>query len=396
MNTKSVNEIAEAFRVRFGREPEWLIAAPGRVNLIGEHTDYNDGFVLPMAIERHTVIAASRRDSEQQPRIFAASLNLDDDDEFPVVKGSLKSTGKWTDYITGVLAEFLERGLAAESLDLLVSSNVPMGCGLSSSAALQVAMARLLQQLNPNVVSDDAVPALCQTAEHKFAGVPVGIMDQFCIANARENHLVYLDCRAIKAEHIPFDDRDTAVLIIDSKVSRKLRGGAYAERRAECEEACRIMGVEKLRDASEETVEAAKDPLGDVCYRRARHVTTENSRTVEAVTAIGQKSWTRFGALMYESHDSLRNDFEVSCKELDILVDLAKEIGSAGGVYGARMTGGGFGGCVVSLIEKIKADDIVGALTAGYRRTTDKTLSAYVSSPASGARALERHELETL
>ena len=396
MTKKSVNEIAEEFRCRFGREPEWLIAAPGRVNLIGEHTDYNDGFVLPMAIERHTIIAAASRVDNAEPGINAYSLNLDEEDSFDVAVERLKPSGKWTDYIEGVLAEFLERGLVVESLDLMVSSDVPMGCGLSSSAALQVAMARLLQQLDPAVVSDDAVPALCQMAEHKFAGVPVGIMDQFCIANARQGHVVYLDCRTVQAEHIPFEDPHVAVLIVDSHVSRKLRSGAYAERRSQCDEACRMLGIEKLRDADEDMVEAAKEALGDSHYRRARHVTSEDARTIEAVAAMRQKNWARFGELMYNSHDSLRDDFEVSCKELDTLVELAKEIGSAGGVFGARMTGGGFGGCIVVLIEREKADEIIGSLTTGYRHATDKALSAYVSSPASGARVLERHELESL
>ena len=396
MNKKPENEIAQEFRRRFGREPEWLIAAPGRVNLIGEHTDYNDGFVLPMAIERHTLIAAARRVDAQPPTINACSLNLDEEDAFAVALGRLESSGQWTDYIKGVLAEFLERGLVAESLDLLVSSNVPMGCGLSSSAALQVAMARLLQQLNPAVVSNAEIPALCQMAEHKFAGVPVGIMDQFCIANARQGHVVYLDCRAVQAEHIPFEDPHVAVLIVDSHVSRELRSGAYAERRAQCDEACRMLGIGKLRDADEDMVEAAKEALGDIPYRRARHVRSEDARTIEAVAAMRQKNWARFGELMYNSHDSLRDDFEVSCKELDTLVELAKEIDIAGGVFGARMTGGGFGGCMVALIKRDNANEIIESLSTGYRDATDRELTAYVSSPASGARVLEGHELESL
>lgn len=396
MDKKSGNEITEKFRCRFGREPEWLVAAPGRVNLIGEHTDYNDGFVLPMAIERHTVVAAARRDGKQLPIINAYSSNLDEEARFAVSCDRLASSGTWTDYIKGVLAEFLDRGLRPESLDLLVSSNVPMGCGLSSSAALQVATARLLQQLGAGVVSDADIPALCQTAEHKFAGVPVGIMDQFCIATARRNHVVYLDCRTLHAEHIPFDDPETAVLIVDSKVSRELRSGAYAERRAQCDRACQIMGLAKLRDASEAMVEAAREALGDVCYRRARHVTTEDTRTAGAVAAIRAKDWGRFGELMVESHRSLRDDFEVSCGEIDILVDLASKIGVPGGVFGARITGGGFGGCVVALVEKVKANDIIEELSTDYRKATKKILSAYVSLPASGARVLERHERESL
>lgn len=396
MSKPQLSDIAAEFGQRYACDPEWVVVAPGRVNLIGEHTDYNDGFVLPMAIERHTMIAAARRDGERQATVRAASLNLDDDDEFPIVHGKLESTGKWTDYIKGVLAEFVGRGSRAESLDLLVSSNVPMGCGLSSSAALQVATARLLQQLDAGVVCDDEIPALCQSAEHKFAGVPAGIMDQFCIATARNDHVVYLDCRSLRAEHIPFDDPDTVVLIVDSKVSRALRDGAYAERRAQCDEACRIMGVNKLRDANTAAVEAAREVLGDVCYRRARHVTSEDDRTTGAVAAIRARDWRRFGELMYESHDSLRDDFEVSCREIDILVDLASKIGVSGGVLGARMTGGGFGGCIVALVEKARADEIINALTSGYRMATGKALSAYLSSPVSGARVLARNELEPL
>ena len=391
-----MHNVVAQFQGRFGREPEWVIVAPGRVNLIGDHTDYNDGFVFPMAIERQTVVAAARRDGRSQPVFNAYSLNLDERDEFEIARDQLEPSGKWTDYIKGVLAEFLDLGLAAESLDILVDSNVPMGCGLSSSAALQVGMAKVLQQLGTAAVSDEAIPELCQAAEHKFAGVPVGIMDQFCIANARQGHGVYLDCRTIEAEHVPFDDSDTAVLIVDSKVSRELRSGAYAERRAECDEACRIMGIDKLRDASEQMVEAARQALGDVCYRRARHVVTEDDRTVAAVSAMRGSDWARFGKLMYESHDSLKNDYETSCREIDVLVDLASTIGIPGGVFGARMTGGGFGGCVVALVDRNKAGDIIDALTAGYEEATDNTLSAYVSSPACGARALAREDWEAL
>ncbi len=391
-----MHNVVAQFQERYGLEPEWVIVAPGRVNLIGDHTDYNDGFVFPMAIERQTVFAAARHAGRPQPVFRAYSLSLGEGDEFEVARGRLESSGKWTDYMKGVLAEFLDRGLAAESLDILVDSDVPMGCGLSSSAALQVATARLLQRLGSAAVSDDAIPELCQEAEHRFAGVPVGIMDPFCIANARKGHGVYLDCRTIEAEHVPFDDSQTAVLIVDSMVSRELRSGAYAERRTQCDEACRIMGIDKLRDAGVETVEAGQRALGDVCYRRARHVTTENARTIAAVTAMRGSDWEGFGELMYESHDSLRYDFETSCREIDVLVDLARAIGRPGGVFGARMTGGGFGGCVVALIDRDKADDIIDALTAGYQQVTGKTLSAYVTSPAAGARSLAREAWESM
>ncbi len=383
-----VTTIREQFRERFGGEPEWVVSAPGRVNLIGEHTDHNGGFVLPMAIDRQTLIVASRNDKVTEPLINAYSMNLETSDSFVASGDQLTPGGLWTDYIKGVLAEFIERGLSPAALDLVVWSDVPIGCGLSSSAALQIAAATLLQQLHPGAVADAEVPGLCQTAEHKFTGVPVGIMDQFCIAHAHEGHLVFLDCRSLQAEHVPFHDPDVAILIVNSHVSRELRSGAYAERRAQCTEACEILGIEELRDATAASVEAAKEALGDICYRRARHVTTENDRTKQAVASVREKNWQGFGQLMYASHQSMAKDFEMSCSELDVLVDLAREIGEAGGVYGSRMTGGGFGGCTVSLIQRANAEEITARLRAGYLSATGIELTAYVSSPAQGASVL--------
>ncbi|MEL7448522.1 MAG: galactokinase [Pseudomonadota bacterium] len=382
--------IAGLFEERFGRSPEWLIEAPGRVNLIGEHTDYNDGFVLPMAINRSTRIAAARRTDAagSEPSVIAYSADLDEEDRFTVANEGLHSTGVWTDYIKGVLLEFLERGFEPQSFDILVNTTIPIGCGLSSSAALQIAMAKLLQQLEPGLVEDADLAALCQTAEHRFAGTPVGIMDQFCIANATIGHLVYLDCRSLVADHIPFDDSDIAVLITDSKVSRELRDGSYAARRQQCTEASEILGVSHLRDATPDDVERAKGKLGDVRYRRARHITTENVRTTAAAAAISQNAWQEAGRLMYESHQSMANDFEISCKELDLLVNLARDIGEAGGVVGSRMTGGGFGGCTVTLVERRKAEGIVEHIEKAYRDATGLSLSAFVSSPAQGASLL--------
>ena len=384
----SVTTVREQFRERFGGVPEWVVSAPGRVNLIGEHTDHNGGFVLPMAIDRQTLIAASRNNNAAEPLINAYSMNLDASDSFVASGSQLTPSGLWTDYIKGVLAEFIERGASPVALDLVVWSDVPIGCGLSSSAALQIAAARLLQQLHPGVVADVEVPALCQAAEHKFTGVPVGIMDQFCVAHAHAGHLVFLDCRSLQAEHVPFHDPDVAILIVNSHVSRELRSGAYAERRAQCTEACEILGIDELRDASPASVDAAREALGDLCYRRARHVTTENARTGQAVEAIRQKDWHQFGQLMYASHRSMADDFEMSCSELDVLVDLAREIGEAGGVYGSRMTGGGFGGCTVSLIHRANADEITARLRSGYQSATGIELTAYVSSPAQGASVL--------
>ena len=381
--------VCEEFNRRFGLDPEWIVSAPGRVNLIGEHTDHNGGFVLPMAIEKHTLIAAGRNESSTEPMTRAYSINLQEADQFAMSQDGLQPSGLWTDYIKGVFVEFVERGLSPGALNLVAWSDIPIGCGLSSSAALQIAMARSLQQLDADIVADAEVPGLCQAAEHRFTGVPVGIMDQFCIAHARKRHLVFLDCRSLQAEHVPFQDPDVVILMVNSCVSRELRSGAYAQRRSECARASQLLGIEELRDATGEAVAAAHELLGDVCYRRARHVTSENARTLEAVAAVRERDWEQFGQLMYQSHQSLAQDFEVSCKELDVLVELARGIGEDGGIYGSRMTGGGFGGCTVSLVKREQANSVIERLRAGYREATGIELIAYVSSPAHGVRVLE-------
>ncbi len=388
----SIGDLRQQFAGRYGRDAEWIVRAPGRVNLIGEHTDYNDGFVLPMAIDRRTVILAARSDSSPHGRITAYSVNLDASGTFDIEDPA--RTGEWTDYIKGVGVEFRERGLELPAIDLLVHSDVPMGCGLSSSAALQVATAKLLQQLDSSVVQDDDIAALCQAAEHRFAGVPVGIMDQFCVSNARQGHLVFLDCRSLDAQHVAFDSSEVAVLIVDSRVSRELRSGAYAERREQCRQACRALGIESLRDVALAEVESRQADLDDVLFRRARHITSENARTQDAVAAIERGDWQRFGELMYASHESMAKDFEISCAELDALVEIASGIGQSGGVIGARMTGGGFGGCIVVLVERHHAESIAAAMSADYLRKTGLELAAYLSSPAAGASLVDAEQTD--
>ncbi len=387
-----VSTLKDAFVRRFGYEPQLFVASPGRVNLIGEHTDYNDGFVLPMAIERHTLIAAGQPRDAVAPTMRAYSLDLDESDTFELVAQSLVPGEIWTDYIKGVAQAFLARGMPSVALDIVVSTTVPIGCGLSSSAALQVAMARVFQQLAPNLVADNEVAALCQAAEFEFTGMPAGIMDQYCVANARKDHLVYLDCRSLDAEHVHFDDPDVAVLIIDSKVSRELRDGAYARRREQCSQACETLGVSHLRDATVDQVMRAREALTDVPFRRALHVTSEDERTARTVAAIRERRWVDAGKEMYESHRSMAKDFEITVADIDLLVELARGVGVDGGVYGSRMTGGGFGGCTVSLIERQRVDEIIGAMAPAYAQATGRELEFYMSSPAQGAHVLNRPE----
>ncbi len=343
-----------------------------------------------MAID-HAVwlLAAARPDSG----IHVYSANLDRAEEFGANCEPLVVSETWTDYLKGVVAEFMKHGMDMPGLDILVWSDVPMGCGLSSSAALQIGMARLLQILEPERVPDNELAALCQTAEHNFTGMPAGIMDQFCVAYAKESHLMYLDCRSLEVQHIPLHDEHVSVLIINSKVSRELRDGAYARRRATCEEACKILDVSHLRDVTSADVEQAKDKLGDLRYRRARHVTSEDERTTAAVKAIADKDWRKVGLLMHQSHLSLSNDYETSCPELDVINQIAHDMGPQSGLYGARITGGGFGGCAVALIERDRMEEIVNTLKTRYLNATGIELVAYSSLPSTGASVVDITEM---
>ncbi|MEQ8847586.1 galactokinase [Botrimarina sp.] len=373
------------FRERYGAEPQVVAAAPGRVNLIGEHTDYNDGFVLPMAIERHTVVAAARRESGDTARFYSAAM--DQQVELPLVGGRRRVPG-WAGYLRGVLDAYRREGVAAPALDAVVVSTVPLGGGLSSSAALEVSLALVLEGLTGVAKSPAERALLCQRAEHEGAGVPCGVMDQFSSALCRAGHLMLLDCRSREPRMVPLADGSVAVLITNSNVKHELTGGEYAERRAQCEEAARTLGVAKLRDATPERVAAAEAELGPLPFRRARHVVGENLRTEQAAAAVAQSDWPAAGRLMYASHAAMRDDFEITVPEIDKLVEIAQAIGPAGGVIGSRMTGGGFGGCTVSLVEADKAESVAAALHERYRSATGIEPTCFATRPAAGGRTL--------
>jgi galactokinase len=386
------DQVVEEFRQRYGRNPQYIVAAPGRVNIIGEHTDYNGGFVLPMAIERYVVIAADKSNQlstageKAAARVYSANKN----DAAPIqVSGKITpGPATWSSYVQGVVAGFVERGLEVPAFDAVIRSTVPLGGGLSSSAALEVATATLLEAMLDRSLEPVQKALLCQWAEHKFAGVPCGIMDQFSSTLCTADHLMLLDCQSQEVKLVPFTATDVTVLIANSNVKHELTGGEYAQRRAQCEAAAKTLGVETLRDANRGQLDAAKDRLGDVNYRRARHVVGEIDRTVKAAAAISAARWDEVGRLMYASHDSLRDDYEVSCEELDLLVALAKEIGPAGGVIGSRMTGGGFGGCTVSLVKTESAAKVAATLHDHYQQQTGIMPALFTSRPAQGARRL--------
>jgi galactokinase len=392
---KSVCASASAtFEKRYGRRPRYIVAAPGRVNLIGEHVDYNDGFVLPMAIDRYCVISADTipGDSHRVTAVYSATSNNE-------VQISLDSperhnqAGHWSNYFSGVVAGFVERELRVPAFQAVVVSSVPIGGGLSSSAALEVATATLLEEITATTLEPREKALLCQKAEHDFAGVPCGIMDQFASVMGRADQLMLLDCRSQTIEQIPFFlDAGVTVLIVNTNVKHELSGSEYAERRAQCESAAHKLGVSSLRDARFPQLQVRRGALGEVEYRRAKHVLGEIARTVKAASSLKAGDWSEVGRLMYASHDSLRDDYEVSCRELDLLVDLAREIGPAGGVIGSRMTGGGFGGCTVSLVETAKLESILSRLLDRYRDETGIEAYALTSRPARGAHVVEGGE----
>ena len=378
-----IADLTNAFEIHYGRRPRWIAVAPGRVNVIGEHTDYNDGFVLPMAIERYAIMAADPGTTPGTVALFDTQFkeSATVDVTGPVTKGQ----PKWSNYIRGVLAGFQGRGVAIPALDVAFISTVPLGGGLSSSAALEVCTATLMEAVTGKTIDPVEKALIAQKAEHDFAGVPCGIMDQFISALGREGHLLLLDCRTRKTELVPMSDPTVALLVINTNVKHELGSGEYAQRRAQCEEAAKILGVASLRDATPDQLEKARGKMSDVVYRRARHVIGEIERTVHAAEGIRQSNWPTVGQFMYASHAALRDDYEVSCEELDVVVEIAEDIGFSGGIYGCRMTGGGFGGCCVALVKANCVDAITKKIAADYQAKTGIEAAIFSSRPAAGA-----------
>lgn len=379
--------VAAEFESRYGRPPRWIVAAPGRVNVIGEHTDYNDGFVLPMAIERYAIMAADLAPAPGAIAFFDTQFK--ESAQIDVTARVTKGEPKWSNYIRGVLAGFQNRGVSLPGLEVAFLSTVPLGGGLSSSAALEVCTATLLETASGIALDPVEKALLAQKAEHDFAGVPCGIMDQFISVMGRKDHLLLLDCRSRRTELVPMNDSSVALLVINTNVKHELGSGEYAQRRAQCEEAARILGIASLRDAAAGQVEAAKGRMTDVVFRRARHVVGEIERTPRAAECIQRSDWVTAGELMYASHAALRDDYEVSCQELDIVTEIAQSIGLSGGVYGCRMTGGGFGGCCVALVQAKAASAISAKIAAEYQAKTGIEATIFASRPASGAVVLK-------
>ncbi|XP_032858266.2 galactokinase [Tyto alba] len=367
----------------FGGEAVLAAWAPGRVNLIGEHTDYNGGFVLPMALQLGTVLVGSPT-QDGTISILTTSAEADEPHrvQFPAPRhGSPLSPGqpRWANYVKGVIQHY--RGGPVPGFSAVIASDIPLGGGLSSSAALEVATYTFLQQLCPDDGDLVAKALACQKAEHTFAGMPCGIMDQFISVMGKEGHALLIDCRSLETVLVPLTDAGLAVLITNSNVRHTLTGSEYPTRRRQCEEVAAALGKASLRDATMAELEAARSRLGEEVYRRARHVVGEIARTAQAAQALRDRDYRTFGRLMVESHSSLRDDYEVSCPELDELVAAALEVS---GVYGSRMTGGGFGGCTVTLLEAGAAERAQHHIQEKYSGTA----TFYLTKPSGGAKVL--------
>lgn len=375
--------LTRQFADHHGRPPTVLVRSPGRVNLVGEHTDYNEGFVLPAALDLATWVAAAPR-SDGRLRVVAARLGERDD--APLADLRPRAGPPWTRYVRGVAA-LLQEAAALPGADLLIDGDLPLSGGLSSSASLELGVGLALSTLAGRSIALRDLALLSQRAEHEFAGIRCGLMDQFAVALGRAGRLVLLDCRSLAVDLVPFPET-LRILILDSAVPRTLAGSAYNRRRAECEEAVRRLQplyptVRALRDAAPAMLAAAG--LEGVVLRRARHVVTENQRVLDTVAALRRGDLAALGQLLAASHASLRDDYEVSDPELDILVEIAA---GTPGVHGARLTGAGFGGSCVALAAAARAEEAGASIVDRYQARTGRDGRAYVCTPSQGVHVL--------
>lgn len=383
--TNLIKNVKDAFNTVLSYAPTHIVQAPGRVNLIGEHTDYNDGFVLPCAINYQTVVAAAKRD-DNIVRVVSVDYG-NETDEFDITQEiTFQENKMWANYIRGVVKCLIGRGFEFKGADISVSGNVPQGSGLSSSAALEVVIGQTFKELYNLNISQAEIALNGQQAENEFVGCNCGIMDQMVSAEGNENHAMLLDCRSLETTAVSMPE-NMSVVIINSNKKRGLVDSEYNTRREQCEEAARIFGVKALRDVSIEEFNAKAHELDEMVAKRARHVITENDRTEEAAKVLASGDMKRMAVLMAESHASMRDDFEITVKEVDALVDIVKNvIGTEGGV---RMTGGGFGGCIVALVPPVLVDEVKAAVEELYETATGLKESIYVCQAKNGAGLVE-------
>ena len=382
----SATEMRERFRSLYNGSAR-VFRAPGRVNLIGEHTDYNDGFVMPSAIDFYTWVAIAPRNDRA---LSVYSVNYSERIDFNLDEAAPSARGHWSDYVRGVAVTLEDAGRNLRGADLLILGEVPIGSGLSSSAAIEVATGFALLSVSGIEIDLLELARICQLAENQFVGTRSGIMDQFVSCHGQAGHALMLDCRTLDYKLLPLPD-DIKLVVCNTMIRHELATGEYNARRAECEAGVRHLAralphVRALRDVTPSELEQYGKGLPQVIYKRCRHVTTENVRVLDAAAVLEGGDLSRFGALMRASHESLRDDYEVSCAELDLMVELA---GKVGGVYGARMTGGGFGGCTINLVKTDSVAEFKRVVASGYEQSTGISPEIYVCAAAGGVEEVE-------
>ncbi|WP_226064524.1 galactokinase [Kaistella polysaccharea] len=382
MNKKLRNEVEESFKKHF-REKPLMIFSPGRINLIGEHVDYSEGFVLPAAINKGIAVAMVKSSSKNS-KVYA--LNKDELLDFNLDGIKKLPNGGWRNYILGVVAEIQKKGLTVGNFNAVFGGNIPEGAGMSSSAALENAFVFGLNKLFNLGLSKSEMILISQQAEHHFTGVKCGIMDQYASMFGVKDSVLLLDCRTLESTTYKIDFKNYKLLLINTNVKHNLAESAYNDRRAVCENVAAVLKIKTLRDASKEMLDGIKDELSEEDYQKALYVIEENERVKKFSQAIVENNLNTLGDLLYKSHEGLRKQYQVSCSELDFLVDKAKENND---VLGARMMGGGFGGCTLNLVKKDGAEDFIKEINKSYLQEYDRACSVYNVKLASGTRILK-------
>lgn len=383
------------FQKHFGVRPSVAAASPGRVNLIGEHIDYLDGWVLPVAIDRHLVIEADLSTTGQFEIVpvdagFGEAVRFSREE----LHRRTDPAENWLNYLLGVIAGYEAEGFTVPAFRAVVHADLPTGAGLSSSAAFETATALVIEAFTGAGKETRERALLCQRAEHEYAGVPCGIMDQLAVGACRSDRALLIDCRNLDLSQVPLPP-GLSLLVTNSGVKHALADGAYRQRREQCEEALKILGLRSFREVTMEKVAAAREALGDVRFRRARHTVGEMQRVLDFVEAMQGGDTLEMGRLLREGHDSLRDDFEVSCEELDFLVDAAYEAGAECGHVGSRMTGGGFGGSIISLVRSGDADRLRDRIVAAFEERYGRKPASFVTSAVDGAKVFAVESPET-
>ena len=386
------SELQHKFRDQFGKE-DLVVEAPGRINIIGEHTDYNDGFVLPAAIDKFVTVIIKKSGSNVCNII---AYDIDEEYSFTISKEHQKDGIGWANYFIGVLVGIQQKYGQLEGFNMMFSSTIPIGSGLSSSAAIECGFGFAISNLFDLDIGDTELAEIGQRAEHEYAGVQCGIMDQFAVVMGRKDQVIKLDCRTLEYDLYPADFGEYELILFDTQVKHNLASSEYNIRRSQCQEGVKIVNklypeVISLRDVTLDMLHEAKADMDDLIFRRCKYVIEENERVLSVCEELKYNNIEKVGELMYETHLGLSNNYQVSCAELDLLVDLAKETGK---IIGARMMGGGFGGCTINLVESKTASEVVESISDEYRRRMNKEIKVYPVSISDGVRLATEDQIK--